>query len=133
MSRVVYTALSRHSFYANMIICAFVFRKGVVPLNPFNMFGYFLYDMVDRDTVRAANGAVIDRVDEVWAFGPISNGVAVEVLQAYTQSKEVRYFSVEPKVENIVELLPGDLIFETGVQEQYGLQILAYANEKRAA
>ena len=66
-----------------MNVCAFVFENGAVPLNPFNMLGYFLYDLVDRDIVRSANNAVIERVDEVWTFGPVANGVGAEVILAH--------------------------------------------------
>ncbi len=106
-----------------MNVCAYVFGEGAVPLNPFNMFGYFLYDLVDRDAVRAANNAVISRVDEVWVFGPVANGVAAEIILAQQLNKKIRYFSVGPKIENIIPLTVDQLIFEEGVYDQYGPEI----------
>ncbi len=103
-----------------MIVCAFVFHENAVPLNPFNLFGYFLYDLVNRDLVRSANNAVIARADEIWTFGPISNGVAAEVLLAYELGKKVRHFSVGPKIEDIGEIRFDQLMFEDGVFDQYG-------------
>lgn len=129
MSKLVYTALSKHSFYANMNVCAYVFREGAVSLNPFNLFGYFLYDLVDRDAVRAANNAVISRVDEVWAFGPVANGVAAEVVLAHEFGKKVRYFSVGPKIQDIGELRFDQLVFEDGVFDRYGAEMQGRAKK----
>ena len=78
----IYTAQSKHYFHARMIICKYVLERGYVPLNPFNLWGYFLYDLVDRDLVRRANNNIIRIVDEVWVFGPIADGVLQEIRLA---------------------------------------------------
>ena len=45
---VVYTAQSKHWFHAKMLICQYALQQGVVPLNPFNLWAYFLDDLVER-------------------------------------------------------------------------------------
>lgn len=112
MKTLVYTALSRHSAYAKEFVCAHAFNMGAVPLNPFSMFGYFLFDLVDRDLVRGANARVINAVDEVWSYGPIADGCLAEILQAQDENKPVRFFSVAKTVEGIRTLEISDLQFE---------------------
>lgn len=79
---LVYTAMSKHLFYYRMHISRYVLDQGKVPLNPFMLFDYFLLDSIDRDAVRRANNSIVLRADEIWVFGPISNGVLSEILIA---------------------------------------------------
>lgn len=112
MKKLVYTAMSRHSAYAKEIVCAHAFINGVVPLNPFSMFGYFLYDLVDRDLVRSANARVISSVDQVWSYGPIADGCLTEIMQALDEKKLVRFFSIAKDVGGIREIGIDELEFE---------------------
>lgn len=91
---LIYTAMSKHLFYFRMFISKFVLEQGGVPLNPFMTFDYFMLDTVDRDMVRQGNNALVKRADELWMFGPISDGALVEIVQARNQGKTVRYFSI---------------------------------------
>lgn len=92
---LVYTAMSKHYFYFRMYISCYVLESGMVPLNPFMLFDYFLLDKVDRDLVRDANNSVVLRSDQVWVFGPISNGVLAEILLAKKANKPVAYFKID--------------------------------------
>jgi len=92
---LIYTALSKHLYYFRAHISKYVLEHGKVPLNPFMLFDYFLLDTIDRDRVRQANNTVVERADEIWCFGPVSNGVLAEICQAHKQGKAVRYFSIE--------------------------------------
>ena len=94
-AKLVYTAMSKHYFYYRMHISKYVLEEGKVPLNPFMLFDYFLLDTVDKDTVRNANNSIVLRADEVWVFGPISNGVLAEILLAQDAGKPIRYFKIE--------------------------------------
>ena len=94
MTDVVYTAHSKLTFYARDIITQHAFEQGMVPLNPFRMFGYFLSDRVDRDQVRAANNRIVRLVDETWVYGGVSNGVWHEIVLARKLGKPVRYWTV---------------------------------------
>ncbi len=66
----------------------------MVPLNPFMLFDYFLLDSVERDLIREANNSLVLRADELWTFGPISNGVLAEILLAQEADKPIHYFKI---------------------------------------
>jgi hypothetical protein len=114
---VIFTAQSSKNFYQRMLICKFVFDKGGVPINPFNLFGYFLYELVDRDLVRNANNVILSRCDELWVFGEVSDGVLVEVQAFKNAGKPVKYFDISKLPKKIVEIKEKDLIFEDNVKQ----------------
>ena len=92
---LVYTAMSKHLFYYRMFVSKFVLEQGMVPLNPFMVFDYFLVDAVERDCVRKGNNSMVKRADEVWVFGAVSNGVLAEILLAQECGIPVKYFKIE--------------------------------------
>ena len=100
---LVYTAISKHYFYYRMFISKFVLENNKVPLNPFMIFDYFLLDTVNRDLVREGNNSIVKRSDELWVFGPISNGVLAEIQIAKQMKKPIKYFKIE-KPHKIVEI-----------------------------
>jgi hypothetical protein len=116
---LVYTALSKHYFYYRMFISKYVLEQHCVPLNPFMIFDYFLLDCVDRDLVRQGNNTVVSRSDQIWVFGPVSNGVLAEILQAKEQQKPVKYFTIQ-KPHKIVEIDVTDVEMEDEVTEFKG-------------
>ncbi len=77
-----------------MHISKFVFKKGYVPLNPFMIFEYFMLDTIERDKIRKANNTLVRKTDELWVFGPISDGVLAEIKLAKKENKQLRYFTV---------------------------------------
>jgi hypothetical protein len=113
---LVYTAMSKHLFYYRMFISKFVLEHGAVPLNPFMLFDYFLLDSVDRDRVREGNNNLVMRADEVWVFGPVSNGVLAEVTLAKKSGKRVRYYAIE-KPHAIVSIDKDSVEMEPDVAE----------------
>lgn len=113
---LVYTAMSKHIFYYRMFISKFVLEQGKVPLNPFMLFDYFLLDSVDRDLVRDANNSVVNRADEIWVFGPISNGVLAEIKIAQAMNKPIRYFKIG-KLHTITEITNDQVEMEDEVAE----------------
>jgi len=119
---VVYTAQSKQYFYCRDAVCEFVFQNDSIPINPFRLFDYFLGDRVDRDKIRAANAEMISRCDEVWVFGEtIADGVLMEIAQAASEGKPVRYFSINNHADRIHELTPEVLDFELEVRVGTGL------------
>lgn len=108
----VYTAYSKHFFFAKMLISSYVLEKGCIPLNPFNNWEYFMDDMVDRDLVVRGNNNLILLADEIWTFGPIADGVFAEVKLANELGKPVRYFTVGKKLSDINEVTKDKLVFE---------------------
>lgn len=116
--KIVYTAQSAKNFHQRMLICKFVFEKGAVPVNPFNLFGYFLYELVDRDLVRNGNNNVLERCDELWMFGDVSDGMLAEMRMFAETGKPVRYFDISKLPEKItattVERLPVEASRQSG-------------------
>ncbi|MBN2025928.1 MAG: hypothetical protein JW854_04140 [Actinobacteria bacterium] len=109
--KVVFTAMSKKLFYFREHISVFAFAQGVIPINPFMQFSYFLLDRVDRNEIRDANNRLIERVDELWVFGDISDGMIPEIILADRISKPIRYFSVVDSLD-IIEISPRDIILE---------------------
>lgn len=119
---VVYTAQSKQYFYCRDAVCEFVFRQNYIPINPFRVFDYFLGDRVERNAIRAANAEMLSRCDEVWAFGQtLADGVLIEIAQAKSEDKPIRYFTIDNDADNIQELTPDCLSFEHEVHEGTGL------------
>lgn len=109
---VIFTAQSRHLFYCRMLICRYVFEQGGVPVNPFNVSGYFLYELVDRDLVRRGNNNLIRLADELWSFGPIADGVLIELDYAMSLGKPIRLFSAGSEYDEIRPVGVAELSFE---------------------
>ena len=121
-SQFVYTAYSKHNFYARQIISAFTFSQGKTPLNPFMNWGYFLDDLVPREQVRAANEQLIRASGELWQFGEVSDGCLREIELATELGMPVRFFTVEGKVEEIKEVLDlSEVEFEEEVLRMGGV------------
>lgn len=126
----VYTAQSKHYAFAKMHICKFVLEQGYVPLNPFNLWGYFLYDLVDRNAIRRANNTIVQIVDEVWVFGPIANGVWAEIELAIDAKKPMRFFSADATKElEIAELQFEDELAETVAASEMRAKIDQYVKK----
>jgi hypothetical protein len=100
---LVFTAHSAETSYLKELICAFALQRGCVPVNPFMSYGYFLFGLVDKDTVRRANNNLVARCDELWVFGEPSDGVQVEVALAIELGLPVRTFEMDHYGSGIVE------------------------------
>ena len=112
---VVFTAMSKKYFYMRFFVTKFALDQGVVPINPFTSFDYFLLDAVERDVVRRANNTLVGRANELWVFGDIADGVRAEIVQALAQNKPVRFFAFT-KDKDIHEVSISDLVYEDGVE-----------------
>src|SRR3989338_8864313 len=75
-------------------ISTFTLKQNYTPLNPFQVFGYYLNDTVNRNSIRRANNTLINIADELWIFGEISDGVLAEIKQAKEQGKPIKYFKI---------------------------------------
>jgi hypothetical protein len=115
--KLIYPAHSKHFFYFREHISKFVLEQSCVPLNPFMIFNYFFLDTVDRDLIRNGNNNIVLRSDEIWVFGPVSDGVLAEIELAKNNNKPVRYFSII-KSREIKEISKDKIEFEDGL-EQY--------------
>lgn len=110
---MVFTAQSQNYFYCRNIICEYVLKQGKLPVNPFRVFDYFLGDRVERDLIRRGNNQLLKTCKELWVFEPIADGVLFEIAQAIRQKKQIRYFKLGTRVEEIGEI--EDISFEPEV------------------
>ncbi len=86
--------MSKNSFYFRRHAVKFVLKKGFAPISQFGIFDYFLNDAVNRNLVRQANNNLIRISDELWVFGPISDGVIAEIKIFKKTKKPIRYFKI---------------------------------------
>jgi hypothetical protein len=115
----VYTAYSKHYFFAKNMISAYVLNKGYIPLNPFTNWGYFLDDLVERDLIVRGNNNFILLADEVWTFGPIADGVFAEVKFANSRNMPIKHFTIGKNISNIQPLANTEVVFEDELLEQF--------------
>lgn len=115
--KVVFTAQSCKNFHQRMLICKHAFEQGVIPINPFNVFGYYLYELVERDLVRTGNNNLMKRCDELWVYGEISDGVLAEIQMFKRLDKPIRFFDISKLPKEVKEISKDELIFEDEVKE----------------
>lgn len=124
-TKTIFTAQSKKFFYSKDVICEFVFKKGFIPVNPFQVFGYFLNDRVDRAMVRNGNNELISRCDELWIFGSIADGVLFEIARAYELKIPIKFFTIGTLLKEIYEITDlTKLTFEPEVFSQIGKENL---------
>lgn len=93
-NKIVYTSFSKHNFFLRSDVSSFVLSQGNTPISPFLNFDYNLANLVPKDLIRAANNTLIQRSDEMWVFGPISDGMLIEIYLAQKKSLPIRYFKI---------------------------------------
>jgi hypothetical protein len=113
-TKIVFIAMSKTMFYFRRHAVKFILEKGYAPISQFGIFDYFLVDSVDRDLVRKANNNLLRVADELWVFGPISDGVFAEI-KLVKGTKPIRYFKVTSS--KIIEIPKKDVEFEDGLEE----------------
>jgi hypothetical protein len=112
---VIFTAQSKAFFYCRDAVCEFVLKQGLLPINPFRVFEYFLGDRVERNIVRQGNNQLVELADELWVFGPVADGVLFEIIRARERHKPVRYFSIATRSSEIKPISVNDVTFEPEV------------------
>ena len=81
-------------------------------MSAFMMFAYFLLDTVDRKKLIDANNALIEKCDELWVFGDISEGVKLEIDFAKKLGRKIRYFAVDRMPETVGEIMESQIKYE---------------------
>jgi len=109
---IVYPAFSKFNFYSRMFISKYILERDCVPLNPFNVWEYFVYELVPREYIYRGNYNLARISDELWAFGPIADGVWAEIEWAMTFNKPVKFFTLGSRYEDIKPLGINGLVFE---------------------
>lgn len=113
--KLIYTASTKHVSYFRDHINKFVIEQGYAPISPWGV-PYFMLDTVDRNALRETNNTYVLKADEVWVFGPISDGVLAEILLAKEKGKNVRYFKII-KSKEIQEITKEELEFEEELEK----------------
>ncbi len=73
----------------------FAIRQGAVPINPIlNLLGV-LSEESDRDTAMEVDLGILQRVDEVWAFGVPTPGMLREIDEAVGLDIPIKLFTEE--------------------------------------
>jgi hypothetical protein len=91
-------------------------EKGFTPISQFGIFDYFITDAVDRDLVARANNNLIRISDELWVFGPISDGVLAEIKMVKESGKPIKYFKIIDSKE-IKEISKNEAGFEEDLEK----------------
>lgn len=117
----VYTAHSKHNFYARKMISAYVLENNKLPLNPFTNWDYFMNDMVDRKLTVRGNNNLIYLADELWQFGIISNGCYHEIKLAMNLNKIIKFFEIGKTVRDIKEINIDKIEFEEELKEEFNM------------
>jgi len=68
--------------------------------------------LVDKDHIRIANNSLISRVDELWVFGKVSDGVLIEIFLAKQRGIVVRYFIFDSDGSRFEEITSKDVELE---------------------
>jgi len=111
-TKIAFIAMSKHSFFFRRHAVKYALEQGYAPISQFGIFDYFVTDSVDRDLVRRANNNLIERADELWVFGPVSDGVLAEIK--LFKEKPVRYFQIVDS-RDVKEITKNDVTFEDDV------------------
>lgn len=114
-TKIIFIAMSKKLFYFRRHAVKFVLEKGCSPISQFGIFDYFLLDSVDRDLVRRANNNLIRVSDELWVFGPVSDGVLAEIKLVKEANKPIKYFAIIDSKE-IKEISRDEVKFEEGLE-----------------
>ncbi|MBI4812763.1 hypothetical protein HY798_05025 [Candidatus Falkowbacteria bacterium] len=93
----------------------YVLKLGYAPISQYGIVDYFLIDTVDRDLVRRANNNLIRISDEMYVFGPVSDGVLAEILMVKKTKKPIKYFKIVNS-KNVKEIKVGEIEFEKGLE-----------------
>jgi len=118
----VYTAHSKHNFYARKLISSYVLENNRLPLNPFTNWDYFMDDMVDRKLTVRGNNNLIYLADELWQFGVISNGCYHEIKLAMELNKNIRFFNIGKTMLDISEISIDKLEYEQALKDEYNIK-----------
>jgi len=115
-TKIVFIAMSKYSFYFRRHAVKFVLEQGYAPISQFGIFDYFITDAVDRDLVRKANNNLIRISDELWIFGPISDGILAEIKLVKQWGKPIKYFKIINSKET-KEIPKNEVEFEKGLEK----------------
>lgn len=77
--------------------CRFVVSRRKVPLAPHLLFPQFVDEQTERSVAMKMDCYLLQRCDELWAFGKVTDGMLKEIELAADEEKRVRYFTRDLK------------------------------------
>lgn len=90
----------------------FVLGLGCTPINPYMNFDYNLSGVIEKSHILIANNSLIARVDELWVFGEVSDGVLAEVYLAKRRGIPVRYYRRDSRSAGFHEITENEVVLE---------------------
>jgi len=115
-NKIIFIAMSKHYFYFRRHAVKYVVEQGYTPISQYGIFDYFLLDTVDRGLIRNANNNLLRISDELWIFGPISDGVLAEIKLAKQMNRPIKYFKIIGS-KDIKEISKDDVEFENNLEK----------------
>lgn len=76
---------------------SFVARSGACPLNPILNLHGVISEETGRDEAMAMDLSLLQRCDEVWAFGKLTAGMRMEIEEAKRIGLPIRMFTTDFK------------------------------------
>lgn len=113
-TKIIFIAMTKHVFYFRRHAVKYVLESGFTPISQYGIFDYFVTDTVERDFVRRANNNLLNVSDEMWVFGPVSDGVLAEIKLARQGGKPLRYFKIVDS-KQVTEIQPDEVDLEADV------------------
>ncbi|MGM5484160.1 MAG: hypothetical protein ACQER9_04570 [Nanobdellota archaeon] len=115
-NKIIFIAMSKYVFFFRRHAVKFVLEQGHTPISQYGIFDYFVTDTVDRNLVRRANNNLIKISDEMWVFGPISDGVLAEIKLVKEWNIPIRYFKIL-KSKEVKEISKKEVDFEEDLEK----------------
>ncbi len=114
-NNIIFIAMSKYMFFFRKHAVKFVLERGFTPISQYGIFDYFLLDTLDRDIIRKANNNLMRVSNELWVFGPISDGVLAEIKLMKEWKKPVKYFKISEN-RHIQEINKDEAKFEDNLE-----------------
>jgi len=111
-SKLVFASYTKKLFYLRFQISGFILLADATPFNPYMNFEYNLSGTVDKKLIRVGNNTMVEKSDELWVFGPVSDGVLVEVFMAKRRGMPIRFFEPHEDIGKFREKTIGEVALE---------------------
>ena len=115
ITKVAFIAMSKKLFYFRRHAVLHVLKQGYTPISQYGIFDFWLLDTINRDTIRRGNNTLLNKADELWVFGPISDGVLAEI-KLIKDKKPIKYFRIINDTD-IEEIPKNEVEFEEGLKK----------------
>lgn len=116
--QIVFVSQASSNMCWARLMCKFVLDQGYVPVNYFTVFGHFVHELADLETMIDSVNSLIVRCNQLWAFGEISEGMWYEIKMCKKLGIPVKYFSIERIPHEIKETTEKELSYQDKFEEK---------------